>query len=67
MDDLRRQSKKRPDVKRIIDDAFRKDNQGSVAVMVCGPAEMAKDVRDAVRPWVMRDRRVHWHNEAFGW
>lgn len=67
LNDLRRQSKKRPDVKKIVDDAFRRNNQGSVAVMVCGPAEMAKGVRDAVRPWVMLGRRVHWHNEAFGW
>ncbi|VUC23663.1 unnamed protein product [Clonostachys rosea] len=67
MDDLRRQSKKRPEAKKIIDDAFRKGSQESVAVMVCGPAEMAKDVRDAVRPWAMLGRPVHWHNEAFGW
>lgn len=60
-------SKKRPDVGKIVDDTFRTGLEETVAVMVCGPAEMARDVREVVRPWVMKGRNVWWHNEAFGW
>lgn len=74
MTDLRRDgrgggggNRKRPDVRRIVDDTFRKGLEESVAVMVCGPDGMARDVRESVRPWLMKGRRVWWHNEAFGW
>ncbi|KAL6852715.1 hypothetical protein ACO1O0_007263 [Amphichorda felina] len=60
-------NRKRPDVRKIVDDTFRKGREESVAVIVCGPAEMVRDVREGVRPWAMKGRRVWWHSEAFGW
>ena len=60
-------NRKRPDVRKIIDDAFRKGREESVAVIVCGPAGMVREARESVRPWTMKGRRVWWHSEAFGW
>lgn len=57
----------RPDVRKIVDDTFRLGQAETVAVLVCGPEGMARDVRNAVRPWVMKGRNVWWHDEAFGW
>lgn len=67
MSDLRRRNAKRPDITKIVDDTFRLGQNETVAIMVCGPAEMVRDVRQAVRPWVMKGRNVWWHDEAFGW
>lgn len=63
----RSRNSKRPDVSKIVNDTFRLGLEESIAVLVCGPEEMAREVRRAVRPWVMKGRRVWWHNEAFGW
>lgn len=59
-------NRKRPDFERIIDTAFRHGLEESVAVLVCGPSQMAKDIRANVSPWVKRGRQVWWHNESFG-
>ncbi|OAA56040.1 Flavoprotein transmembrane component [Cordyceps fumosorosea ARSEF 2679] len=61
------QNRRRPDFEKIVDEAFRLSAQGVVAVVVCGPKEMADEVRRCVRPWVMKGRRVWYHNESFGW
>ena len=58
---------RRPDVARIVHETFQAGREESVAVLVCGPPSMGKDVRQAVRIWAMRGRKVWWHNEAFGW
>ncbi|KAK5995663.1 putative metalloreductase AIM14-like protein [Cladobotryum mycophilum] len=60
-------NRKRPDIQKIVDDAFRQGLQDKVAVLVCGPTEMTWEVRRHVRPWVMKGRDVWWHNESFGW
>ncbi|PHH64460.1 hypothetical protein CDD81_4535 [Ophiocordyceps australis] len=57
----------RPDVAQIINDAFRQGTEERIAILVCGPADMARTVRQSVRPWVMRGRQVWWHDESFGW
>lgn len=57
----------RPDLRGIIDCALERTEQGSVAVVVCGPARMAQDVRSAVAVWVRRGRDVWFHSEGFGW
>ncbi|PFH57518.1 hypothetical protein XA68_14904 [Ophiocordyceps unilateralis] len=57
----------RPDLETIVDDVFRQGLEEPVAVLVCGPAEMAAEVRRRVRPWVMLGRDVWWHSESFGW
>ncbi|RKK28968.1 hypothetical protein BFJ66_g2505 [Fusarium oxysporum f. sp. cepae] len=58
---------KRPDLQKIVDDTFQKGRQDSVAILVCGPVEMSRELRKSVTPWVMKGRRVWWHNESFGW
>lgn len=61
------QNRRRPNFATIVDEAFRLSAQGTVAVVVCGPKEMADEVRRCVRPWVMKGRKVWYHNESFGW
>lgn len=60
-------SHRRPDIEKIVDDTFRQGLEEKVAVLVCGPAEMAQEVKARVRPWAMKGRRVWWHAESFGW
>ncbi len=60
-------SRKRPDLKNVVDDAFKQGNEERVAVLVCGPDEMGREVREHVRSWVMRGRSAWFHNETFGW
>lgn len=58
----------RPNLKGLVDDVFKDEDAGSrVAVLVCGPREMALGVRESVTPWVARGRDVVWHSESFGW
>ncbi|KAF4126048.1 Ferric reductase NAD binding domain [Geosmithia morbida] len=58
---------KRPNIGGIVDDTFRTGMHDSVAVMVCGPADMARNVRTSLKVWVNKGRRVWWHDETFGW
>lgn len=60
-------NRKRPDLKKIVDDVFRQSAEERVAVVVCGPEEMGREVRSHVGAWVYKGRRVFWHNEGFGW
>jgi NAD(P)H-flavin reductase len=60
-------NRKRPDLKKIVDDVFRQSAEERVAVVVCGPEEMGREVRGHVGAWVYKGRRVFWHNEGFGW
>ncbi|KAH8661459.1 ferric reductase NAD binding domain-containing protein [Tricladium varicosporioides] len=58
----------RPDLKKIVDEVFRCGNEERVAVLVCGPVSMAREVRRYVGYWVTeRGRDVWWHDEGFGW
>lgn len=57
----------RPDLRAIVDRTFRHGDHERVAVLVCGPAGMAKELRAHVDTWVTRGRDVWWHDEAFGW
>lgn len=61
------QNRRRPDFAKIVDETFRLSAGGVVAVVVCGPKEMADEVRRCVRPWAMKGRPVWYHNETFGW
>ncbi|TFB06784.1 Ferric/cupric reductase transmembrane component 2 [Trichoderma ghanense] len=60
-------SSRRPNFQKIVDDLFRHGADEKVAILVCGPDEMARDVRRRVGPWVFKGREVWWHNESFGW
>ncbi|PBP19733.1 hypothetical protein BUE80_DR009470 [Diplocarpon rosae] len=60
--------KARPDLKKIVDGLFRLGREESVAVLVCGPASMARELRAHVGRWVLgRGRDVWFHDERFGW
>lgn len=58
---------KRPDLRKIVDDVFRQGVEERVAVLVCGPEEMARELRSYVGVWVQKGRNVWWHNENFAW
>ncbi|KAL0256933.1 hypothetical protein SLS55_007742 [Diplodia seriata] len=58
-------SRGRPDLAAVVDEAF-EASTGTVAVLVCGPDEMVKELRRHVGAWVKRGRDVFWHAEAFG-
>jgi NAD(P)H-flavin reductase len=60
-------NRKRPDLRRIVDATFRKSADDRVAVLVCGPHSMTREVRGHVSIWVDRGRDVVWHDESFGW
>lgn len=57
----------RPNLGAIVDDVFRKANEKRVAVLVCAPPEMAREVRRHVGRWVWKERDVWFHDESFGW
>lgn len=57
----------RPNLRQIVDDVFRQGDNERVAVLACGPAEIARELREHVGRWVARGRDVWWHDEYFGW
>jgi hypothetical protein len=57
----------RPNLRSIVDSTFRHGVEERVAVLVCGPAEMARELRQHVGRWVAQGRSVWWHDESFGW
>ncbi|KAL2023712.1 hypothetical protein VTK56DRAFT_1426 [Thermocarpiscus australiensis] len=59
-------NRKRPDLKKIVDDVFKHGHEERVAVLVCGPNEMAREMREHVGFWVRKGRSVWWHKEGFG-
>lgn len=59
-------NRKRPDLKKIVDDLFKYGQEERVAVLVCGPNEMARELREHLGPWVHRGRSVWYHMEGFG-
>lgn len=63
----------RPNLKHILDDVFTNIDETSeneklkVAVLVCGPTEMGRNLRKGVGMWAKRGIDVFWHNEGFSW
>jgi NAD(P)H-flavin reductase len=57
----------RPDLQKIVDETFAHGVEEKVAILVCGPHGMGKDVREYVGKWVEKGRYVWWHDESFGW
>ncbi|EFX00918.1 ferric reductase-like protein [Grosmannia clavigera kw1407] len=57
----------RPDFRPIVDNLFHRGAETRVAVIVCGPRAMVRDLRAVVGLWVQRGRSIWWHDEAFGW
>jgi NAD(P)H-flavin reductase len=54
----------RPDLRKIVDEVFRLGPEERIAVLVCGPENMAKELRKYVGSWVNRGRDVWWHDET---
>ncbi|OAA59226.1 metalloreductase Fre8 [Niveomyces insectorum RCEF 264] len=59
--------RQRPDLRQVVDSVFRHGSEERVAVLVCGPAGMVRELRASVGVWVRKGRVVWWHNESFGW
>ncbi|KAL3426270.1 ferric reductase like transmembrane component [Phlyctema vagabunda] len=59
--------RQRPDLRKIVDAVFSHGSEESVAVIFCGPAVMARDLRQNLSRWVDKGRSVWYHDEAFGW
>lgn len=57
----------RPNLGKIVDEAFREGSEERIAVLVCGPSGMAREVRRHAGLWVRRGRDVWFHDENFGW
>ncbi|KAI6316270.1 hypothetical protein MCOR14_000371 [Pyricularia oryzae] len=47
-------NRRRPDLRKIVDDVFKHGSEEKVAVLVCGPEEMARELRGYVGAWVQR-------------
>lgn len=56
----------RPDIGAIVRDTFSQGSNESVAVFVCGPKGLGRDVRKQVGRYVALGRDVWFWNEAFG-
>ncbi|KAK8058233.1 ferric reductase like transmembrane component [Apiospora phragmitis] len=48
---------RRPDLKKIVDDAFRQGVEDRVAILVCGPDAMARELREYVGAWAKKGER----------
>lgn len=57
--------RQRPDLKRIVDEVFTQGRRERVAVLVCGPHGMQRELRGSIGKWVAKGREVYWHAEAF--
>lgn len=60
------QHRSRPDVKKVVDEVFAHEPHERVAILVCGPTKMGKQVRRYVGRYVNEGREVWFHNEGFG-
>ncbi|KAI1851313.1 hypothetical protein JX266_003388 [Neoarthrinium moseri] len=58
---------KRPDLQQVVNRVFRQGHADRVAVLVCGPDSMARELRQYVGVWVKKGRNVYFHNENFSW
>lgn len=58
--------RRRPDLKKVVDEMFAHGPEERVAILVCGPTKMGKTVRKQVGRYVREGRDVWFHNEGFG-
>ncbi|KAF2106336.1 ferric reductase NAD binding domain-containing protein [Lophiotrema nucula] len=57
----------RPDLRQCVDDFFHHASETEpVAVLVCGPRGLVRDLRSEVGRWVDRGQNIWWHEEHFG-
>ncbi|KAL2163470.1 hypothetical protein VTH06DRAFT_5528 [Thermothelomyces fergusii] len=61
-----RDSRERPDLRKIVDGLFGHGPDERVAVLVCGPEDMARELRTHLGVWIKRGRSIWYHKEGFG-
>jgi hypothetical protein len=57
----------RPNLAKVVDEVFSHSATERVAIVVCGPALMGREVREAAETYVMKGREVFFHDERFEW
>lgn len=57
----------RPDLRKLVDETFKHGDEERVAILVCGPEGMAREVKNRTDTWVGKGRIVWFHDESFGW
>jgi ferredoxin-NADP reductase len=55
----------RPDLRRLVHKTLSHGGNERVAIVVCGPKALGRDIRHEIAPWVKRGRDVWFHNESF--
>lgn len=55
----------RPDLRRLIQQAFSHGGNERVAIITCGPEQLSQNLRREIAPWVKRGRDVWFHDESF--
>jgi NAD(P)H-flavin reductase len=65
--EARAENCRRPDLQVIVDEVFCQGAGERVAVLVCGPTNMARHVQKAVGKWVTQGRDVWFYNESYSW
>lgn len=55
----------RPDLRRLVQQALSHGSNERVAIMVCGPKGLSRDLRREIAPWIKRGREVWFHDESF--
>jgi hypothetical protein len=55
----------RPNLREVVDETF-SGHVGNIAVLVCGPVGMGRQLRFEVGRWVKRGKSVYYHAEIFG-
>ncbi|MCJ1389524.1 hypothetical protein MMC18_002381 [Xylographa bjoerkii] len=57
----------RPQMKSVVEKICMRNESQRVAVLVCGPATLGRDVRREVGKWIWKGQEVWWHEEQFSW
>lgn len=55
----------RPDLYEVVDEIF-SGHVEKMAVLICGPTSMGRQLRKDIGKWVRRGKDVYWHAEIFG-
>jgi hypothetical protein len=55
----------RPDLRRLVHQTLSHGSNERVAIVVCGPKRLSRDLRREIAPWIKRGREVWFHDESF--
>lgn len=59
-------ARERPNLEKVVDEVFAKGQGERIAVLVCGPDGLARELRRHVGKWVAKGREVWFYDESFG-